>query len=567
MRRIVSPSFPLLLLLVALTGCGGGDAAPEVASTGSTSTPMDFAPISPDAGPTAGDPSVDEAPPEEAPPEEAPPEEAPPEEAPPEEAPPEEAPPEEAPPEEAPPEEAPPEENFDPQPPVQPPRQPEPKRNPPPQIPSDQVFLQAAHDLFSQGRDREAFGNYYAHVIDSDKAVAKDIPLHWLPAPLRPDFSVRWGIGVEYLPARNYRIDPVLIGDPVEKKKKDTKEEKRVTAFQPNQQGEKEELKERPEPPKDLGQQFAYFTGEVGDKLMNRLNMRRERAYWGKLTEKIDGVGNFTVGAFHDTTKRNPNQPELVADPDVEIDGGKEAAKRKTALGRMPPVTAESKHIAQFYPGLTYLGEGTTPELTRRAVNEDVDLLLIFRVTTTETRQGTNTNTTEISVTDVATGENVANSGRMNNISIDADRQDNPADDPVEIALDPIFRLIDKEYQSAPMPALTPAVVAGRVGMLFNDHHKHILPVLAEVRWYNAQGLLDDEKLKISYERLLDPQRAEILVGSDQDARRALLSSMLPQPTPPEVDEDAPKVKPAVRPPVRGPLPGAEVGPPGDGFR
>jgi len=101
---------------------------------------------------------------------------------------------------------------------------------------------------------------------------------------------------------------------------------------------------------------------------------------------------------------------------------------------------------------------------------------------------------------------------------------------PNEAMVAEVLKEIDAQHQLGPMPALRPEHVESRVAALageLSDEPGEMLPVLVELRYYQAKGLLPAEKATELYDRILGAGRGRLLAGDDEAERREALSAWL----------------------------------------
>jgi len=404
-------------------------------------------------------------------------------------------------------------------------------------------MLLSSESAFLSGDDFDAFQYYYAHMVAADPAIAKELPLHWVPELKRPAVGLRWGLGVVYLPAKNYRTAPIRIGDEISLEI-DRDGANTFGGRDRDREGVdgEDELEDRPPIP-SLERQLDYFTGDVGERLVKRLENRRTgRPYWGTMLENaIGGPGVHFSGARKSDMDGGGFEEDGGFDnrddgfDNIDIDEHGEGNPKKKRPLAAPPVELSSFEVAQVNPGVVYIGEATERVLIDRAENMDLDLLLIFEVRVVKDKFGRSTNTTEIEVRDIANERLVGRAGRLNSVAVQIARQEevSPKNDPVELALDILFKSVDEGFQVQPMPDLKPEHAQRRASAIVLEHQKkpvkNILSLMAEVRWYNLQGLFDDDKLEMAYKYLSNEQVASQLMSADVEERLAAVRQLLPR--------------------------------------
>jgi hypothetical protein len=93
-----------------------------------------------------------------------------------------------------------------------------------------------------------------------------------------------------------------------------------------------------------------------------------------------------------------------------------------------------------------------------------------------------------------------------------------------------VMKEVDAKHELKPMPALRPEHVESRVAALaedLSDKPDQMLPVLVELRYYQAKGLLSAERAAELYDRILGTGRGRLLAGDDEAGRREALSAWL----------------------------------------
>ncbi len=383
---------------------------------------------------------------------------------------------------------------------------------------------------FMNGQDREAFMYHHADMLLAEGDEAKGLTEHWITALKQPKTGVRWGVGVVYLPERAFRDAPPQIGAEVKMPTKQELERRRNENRKNNRNrpnnNNQDNLKPRPKPPEDLGRQLSYYTGEVGEKALERLENRRTlRPYWGELLKEApQGSGG---NRFATSGRREQEMYEGEAYPEGEGAHGEG--------GRRPRQGGNEKSAAylgavQMAPGVLMLGTATEAELRENAEKMHLDLLMIFEVKVGRNRIGVPLNTTEINVIDLANRKTAARQ-TLNNIRVFTERQElKDGDvDPVEEAFDRLFRVIDPEYKASPMPDLAPEHVLVRAKQVVTGKYNNPLEPLAEMKYYHGRKLVDDSIFNRSCELLMgEEDGAAFVAAQDYDARYAVIKKYLP---------------------------------------
>ncbi len=188
-------------------------------------------------------------------------------------------------------------------------------------------FYDRAVKAFANRHDTEAFQFLYAHYLADENAFS-DYPLAWFEGISEPRVALRWGVAIDYN-SGGYDGDPPVIGDPVDSDASSSGGNRgggsgsdfgapsnsrggsmgvqgggrrvgaagriRGGASAGGQQGG------RDDPSRPPLEELDYYTGDFGEKLVRRYEMRRlhEEAYYGVVMKEIEegsGSGADSVG-------------------------------------------------------------------------------------------------------------------------------------------------------------------------------------------------------------------------------------------------------------------------------
>jgi hypothetical protein len=175
-------------------------------------------------------------------------------------------------------------------------------------------------------------------------------------------------------------------------------------------------------------------------------------------------------------------------------------------------------------PGLVYLGKDKWKDLLADAKKRGLDYLAVFSIDVNKNaKTGYVTNETKLNVYDVASGEMLIASKKLNNVNVFRASQsgDSPTKE-VDKALDPVWKLIDDKLALQDLPNLTREQVAGRVAQLLASDSDQPLQELAEIRAYYGRGLMNDEELTKAYDMLVGDQGLVLITGSSKERRKAV---------------------------------------------
>ena len=186
-------------------------------------------------------------------------------------------------------------------------------------------------------------------------------------------------------------------------------------------------------------------------------------------------------------------------------------------------------------PGVTMLGVGTLDQLSVKAQQQDLDVVIIFQVkVVVSSRTKLVTNNTTIQLYDVEAAKVVKkNKTALNNVKIQIKSKTakgNEVEEMIQKEIDQIFNdYADTVYRVKEMPALTPELVLNnRVIPMVKKDYPNPLPVLAELRFWHGRKLLTTEHMVIACKELLDEAAANQLLSGDEKSQAALVKTWLP---------------------------------------
>ena len=176
-------------------------------------------------------------------------------------------------------------------------------------------------------------------------------------------------------------------------------------------------------------------------------------------------------------------------------------------------------------PGVVYLGQEDNSTLLENARKEGIDVLLVFNITAKRTRMGIPTAMMNLRLTDVREGKESWHSKALNSTQILKAQQNAIAEDPIESVLEGFVTHMDEQLQAIDIPeALKPEHVERRVESLASGEYSNPLPVLTEIRLWNAMNLLPDEQLVSAYQQLIGESEGKQLAEGSPDEREAAIS-------------------------------------------
>lgn len=336
-------------------------------------------------------------------------------------------------------------------------------------IAAAQILLDQANTALQEGRTSDALQWNLAASLADAKNGAWRKTWNWYDGLRRPSAAVHWGVGVAYVAPRDYSKSPDPVGGD------------KVRSGKGDEVGES---------------QIVFYTGELGQRLLDRLKSHLADGQCGAVFQA--DVGDRT--AIHDPRRRtNLKQPENKNQPRAIV------------------------------PGLTALGQGSNSMLTQLARKEHVDVLVLFEVTVKPTRTGSVHNTTTIRIVDVDRGETLVSTQPLNNLQVERLRENPLAEDPVDAELQRLADYVRDSLSAAPMPSeLEPEHARRRVEAIVAEAQERPLRTLAEVRLFNALGLISDVELLRAYQQVLGDELGRRLYEADPAEVATVLAKFLP---------------------------------------
>lgn len=341
----------------------------------------------------------------------------------------------------------------------------------PPEEMTPDELAEGARRAAALGQEREAMPMYYASLVSRQSDAPLLADMHWSPALKRPAIVLRWGLGVHYIGPRSAKGLNVP--------KAETSIAGRIKAV-------------------DGSAQLKGFTGEMGVELAQLLVRQVEAGCCGGLLEEA------AAGAV---------------------------ARRRRGGRRVH--FEDAVQTAPLGIGVTYLGEGSRQGLLHVAALEGIDVLVLLDVTAKPTRGGTSI-TVSTSLLDADKGHTLLEAATLNNLRTQQVLQSPTAEDPLSQMLDGVERFVRTDLQLEDLPELKPEHVAGRVAELVESTPANPLPVLAELRFYRARGLIEEPTWRTACRALVGDEAGKQLGAAnpsqEQEQQRVrALARWLPQ--------------------------------------
>lgn len=198
-------------------------------------------------------------------------------------------------------------------------------------------------------------------------------------------------------------------------------------------------------------------------------------------------------------------------------------------FGAAEPGMGAPAHGSSPLQGVAATQAADLNDAKRWAADNEMDVLLTVAMALTpgSVRGVPQTNLT-VKIYDVVRDEELWSSRPLNSRRVQAAMAGVRVDgNPAQEFLESLGTYIEKNLHLQEMPALDAAVVARRAQTLAARKHRDPLPTLVELRYYAAEGLLDESALREHYMAILGPQDGAELLDGDVEQRRLIVESLL----------------------------------------
>ncbi len=191
-----------------------------------------------------------------------------------------------------------------------------------------------------------------------------------------------------------------------------------------------------------------------------------------------------------------------------------------------PPVTPGADALPMWIPGIVFVGEGQSTVTLQSAKEAGIELLVHFDVIAKA--RGTETqNISRCKVFQVSTGKTLISTSKgIDSLEatqlVRAGRSTNT--DYVTEQMLNIWAYIDRDLSATALPQLTPAAAKVRVGMIVTSPPRERLQALAEIRMFEAAGLLPPEDVALAFDLVAGDDAMELLYGPVSDRRELVRS-------------------------------------------
>ena len=437
--------------------------------------------------------------------------------------------------------------------------------------PKPKTIRDKALAAFREGNEDEGFELFAAHYLTTPSAgpnLARN--MQWSPGLRRPTLATRFGVAIVYTPQTlNWDGHPQPLGSPEleaalgeldkqntggEKKKasrkiganrKKNREGNRQGGAAPMNPGASGEFgpgygpgnQQEPASPKE---EFEYFTGEIGTKLLARMKAKMEASTFGSILrdankampvvaekpagaggEGFAGMGAAGMGA----AGMRGSGPGDFSMPGAEGSGEIGPDGRPVGGG----AAGSGELTGQLLPGVTFLGAVENVKELGEVVKTypEIDVVFIFDVQVRATAGNWVNNNTRLRIAPAAkVTEALYTSPTINNKAVYEARKKKGEEDLVAKVLNEAIAALEngtaksQPYKLQPLPAaVTPEVALKRINALAAANPESAVPMLIEARFYVAKKLLKpEEMMNVVLTAVTEDQLAgvgELLEGED----------------------------------------------------
>ena len=409
--------------------------------------------------------------------------------------------------------------------------------------PAPTTYDAFARQAFQQGRERDAIQYLQAWALTSDAGAADVLSsIQWVPELRRPTMAVRFGIGIQLTAPRGVKDDFKPIGSQQQlasKGKKGGGEGSGAGAggapgFASGAPGFASGGGEGGfggDGSSGASESLAKYAGDFGSMFLEQFQSRLANGKFGKVLKDAPfGTSDSQFGGGGLAGSGGASSGAAIPGG-IGIPGG---SRMPGMPGRRPGgAAAGAANAVRITTGLTMLGLGAEKELKDKAVKENLDVLIVFRVKITVNPAGLINNDVEVIMTEPGKPKEFYNSaGTLNNIKVQKNRELNK-DDGVEKEINKIFEVIDAKVSVADLPAgVTPEKVkASRVdNQLLAGKIDDPLAVLTELRFYQHNKLLSDADAAASMAKVVGGEAtAKTLLEGKEEDRKKVIEKWLPQ--------------------------------------
>ena len=233
---------------------------------------------------------------------------------------------------------------------------------------------------------------------------------------------------------------------------------------------------------------------------------------------------------------------EMMMDQGMQPGGGYGQGRGQAVAAPAQP-SVPAPRLPRWRPGIVFVGQGSSAEMLEQARSNGIDVLLHFDITAAQLSSDSFENVTRGRILLVADGSTVVaskaidireiynrvsapqRSGRAGVQGNNPRQKEGPTERQlVTEALEKMFQAVDEKLRVAPLPALTPQMVTGRVGVLLASASASDLRTLSELRLYESMRLLEPADLQTAMHLAAGDRGLIFLYGLPSQRREAALA-------------------------------------------
>ena len=387
---------------------------------------------------------------------------------------------------------------------------------------SSQTFAGRAASAFQQGKDGEAIRYLFADGLSnaSSQTLTK---FRWVKGLKQPALAVRWGIGVNYVPAKGFSGDPRAIGTGPQTVNKGGGNGRDGGGYEDGagMQMNMDEGGDSSSMGMGMGgggsrdQDLKKYTGDLGKHVVAELTKRIKTGSFGMVLAEAKGSGG---GA-----SREGGGDDFGAM--MSMDEGRGGFDGRGGDGNGQ---AGGSSVTSVTPGVAYLGKGSPKELMAKAEREGVHLLVVFDVRAGKhPRSGVVFNNTKAELFDVKAGKSLSKARELRNMEVENRRKTKENDNTIEVAYKRFFEPTDLAYKVSELPEALSQFASGRVTQLSSGQHPNVLPVLAEIKMYHSRQWIDDAQMATAFAALIGVGDGEKLAKGDAKSKKEVLAKLM----------------------------------------
>ena len=275
--------------------------------------------------------------------------------------------------------------------------------------------------------------------------------------------------------------------------------------------------------------QLTRYAGELGERFLNEFQTRVADGKFGQVLRDapVGGRGGGASGYGGEYGESGAMMPGMPYGASEGAGYGAGMMPGGGAVGGGRPAPNATSPITT---GLCFVGVESQEKLLGKAAREGLQVLVLVKIDVkVNLKTKLITNETELVLLDVAKKAELYSTAGFNNLKIQNDRTNNKKDG-VQEEFTKLFEYIDANLVVSPLPtALKPEHVQGRVTALAASKPDNLLPVLAEIRYWQRQNMLTEEQMTAAFKQLLGDDMGAQLATGEEEAKKKLLEKWLPK--------------------------------------